>query len=218
MKVRSVDGQVFDAWVNLPENHRRVPKWLGQVDTTHESRTVVIAPDGSRLTVGLGDVVVNADGRLQGFSPRHAARLFDIIEGVEEFPSPQRVLVAAQPEGLGRARQGMVSSDRGRLQPDSGGASIGVAGTGNVPTAEAAGDSGASCAEQDGERSGEPSASGPAAAKVVGGSGDGGDAFGATGGPGEEDNFVGDENSGGSDESEAGTDGEAPVTSKRRRR
>jgi hypothetical protein len=55
VKLRTSDGQTFDAWVNSPENERAVPKWLGQIGVVSETRTEITAPDGSQLSIGPGE-------------------------------------------------------------------------------------------------------------------------------------------------------------------
>jgi hypothetical protein len=171
VKLRTSDGQTFDAWVNSPENERAVPKWLGQIGVVSETRTEITAPDGSQLSIGPGDVVINEHGRLRSMGMRVAQRLFDLEESGEVSSGPQGILHPAQPENMGRARQGMVVADRGRLQPDDTVArELPDAGTGDP--AGSAGDSGAAAAEQDGERAGESAGdTGPTEATATGGPG-----------------------------------------------
>jgi hypothetical protein len=188
VKLRTADGQEFDAWVNSPENDRKVPKWLGQIGNTTETRTTIQAPDGSQLTIGAGDVVVNEHGRLIAMSMRTVARLFDVIEGGEEAQGPQSVSIPAQTLQVGRPRQGMVTTDRGRLQPDS--SFPGQVQDNSRAAAAATGDSGTAASEQDGQSAGESAgASDPTQASATGGPGEAGTddpAFGATGGSGSE--------------------------------
>lgn len=230
MKLRTDDGQVFDAWVNLPENERNVPKWLGQIGAVSETRTEIVAPDGSQLSIGPGDLVVNEHGRLRAIGVRTAQRLFSIEEGEEELSAARGIVHPSQPENMGRARQGMVTSDRGRLQSDDPIAGK-LSDAGAVDPAGAAGNRGSAAAEQDGQRAGE-SAGDPSPTETTATGGPGGvpeddPAFGAVGGGGENGSAESDESDnggeaatedqGGDATTDTGTEDEAVTPSPRRR-
>jgi hypothetical protein len=220
MQVRTSDGQMFDAWENLPENERSMPAWVGQLGHVTTGHTTIQTPDGSQLTVGPGDVLVNEHGRVHAFSARSLRRLFDVVEGeagADQGPRSASSLAQGDPANTGRARQGMVTSDRGRLQPDN--PNPGPVQNDSGAAATASGDSGAAASEQDGERTGESGGEAdPAAATAAGGpGGDGGEdpAFGAVGSDGDGESAAEGEDGAGAES--GGTEGGAVSPSPRRR-
>jgi hypothetical protein len=195
MQVRTSDGQMFDAWENLPENERSMPAWVGQLGHVTTGHTTIQTPDGSQLTVGPGDVLVNEHGRVHAFSARSLRRLFDVVEG----------------------EAGADQGPRGRLQPDN--PNPGPVQNDSGAAATASGDSGAAASEQDGERTGESGGEAdPAAATAAGGpGGDGGEdpAFGAVGSDGDGESAAEGEDGAGAES--GGTEGGAVSPSPRRR-